>query len=72
MANIISGEDIVPELIQDKVNPESIYNEAKKILDNNSLYTSVKTRLLEINKKLGEKGAVRKTAESIYSLINEG
>lgn len=72
MANIISGEDIVPELIQDKVNPESIYNEAKKILNNNSLYTSVKTRLLEINKKLGEKGAVRKTAESIYSLINEG
>ena len=72
MANIISGEDIVPELIQDKVNPESIYNEAKKILDNNSLYASVKTRLLEINKKLGEKGAVRKTAESIYSLINEG
>jgi lipid-A-disaccharide synthase len=72
MANIISGEDIVPELIQDKVNPESIYNEVKKILNNNSLYTSVKTRLLEINKKLGEKGAVRKTAESIYSLINEG
>jgi lipid-A-disaccharide synthase len=72
MANIISGEDIVPELIQDKVNPESIYNEAKKILNNNSLYSSVRTRLLEINKKLGEKGAVRKTAESIYSLINEG
>jgi len=72
MANIISGEDIVPELIQDKVNPESIYNEAKKILDNNSLYISVRASLLEINKKLGEKGAVRKTAESIYSLINEG
>jgi len=72
MANIISGENVVPELIQDKVNPDSIYNESKKILSNSDLYNSIRNRLLEINKKLGEKGAVRKTAESIYSLINEG
>ena len=72
MANIISGEKVVPELIQDKVNTDSIYNESKKILSDNSLYDSIKSKLLEINKKLGEKGAVKKTAESIYSLINEG
>jgi len=72
MANIISGENVVPELIQDKVNPDSIYNESKKILSNSDLYNSIRNKLLEINKKLGEKGAVRKTAESIYSLINEG
>ncbi|MDO8548574.1 MAG: lipid-A-disaccharide synthase [Ignavibacteria bacterium] len=72
MANIISGEKVVPELIQDKVNPDSIYNESKKILSDNSLYDSIKSKLLEIHKKLGEKGAVKKTAESIYSLINEG
>jgi lipid-A-disaccharide synthase len=72
MANIISGENVVPELIQDKVNPESIYSESKKILNNTGLYNSIKSKLLEINKKLGEKGAVKKTAESIYSLINEG
>ncbi len=72
MANIISGESVVPELIQDKVNPDSIYKEAKKILSDTSLYNSIKNKLMEINKKLGEKGAVKKTAESIYSLINEG
>ncbi|HSP86743.1 MAG TPA: lipid-A-disaccharide synthase [Ignavibacteriaceae bacterium] len=72
MANIISGENVVPELIQDKVNPESIYSESKKILSNTGLYNSIKNKLLDINKKLGEKGAVKKTAESIYSLINEG
>lgn len=72
MANIISGEDVVPELIQDKVNPEKIYNESKKILSDNTLYNSIKNKLLEINNKLGGKGTVRKTAESIYSLINEG
>jgi lipid-A-disaccharide synthase len=71
MANIISGENVVPELIQDKVNPDSIYKESKKILNNSSLYDSIKNKLQAINKRLGEKGAVRKTAESIYSLINE-
>ncbi len=71
MANIISNEDVVPELIQEKVNPDSIYNEAKKILNDSNLYSSIKNKLLEINKKLGEKGAVTKTAESVYSLINE-
>ena len=71
MANIISGENIVPELIQDKINSDSIYGESKKILNDSSLYSSIKNKLLEINKKLGEKGAVRRTAESIYSLINE-
>jgi lipid-A-disaccharide synthase len=72
MANIISGENIVPELIQDKVNPELIYNEAKKMLIDDNLYNATRVKLLEINKKLGGKGAVRKTADSIYSLINEG
>ena len=72
MANIISGENVVPELIQDKVNTDLIFEESEKILSNSSLYNSIRNKLLEINKKLGEKGAVRKTAESIYSLINEG
>lgn len=72
MANIIAGESIVPELIQDKVNPDLIYYESKRILSNQKLYQLTKNKLLEINKKLGEKGAVRKTAESIYSLLNEG
>jgi|SRR5690554_576501 len=71
MANIISGEEIVPELIQDKVNAEQIYSESKKILENDILYNSIRTKLLNINQKLGEKGAVRKTAESIIQLLNE-
>jgi lipid-A-disaccharide synthase len=71
MANIISGEIVVPELIQDKMSPETVYSESKKILSNSNLYNSIKSKLLEINNKLGGKGAVRKTAESIYSLINE-
>jgi len=71
MANIILGEDVVPELIQNKVNPDSIFNETKRILSNGNLYNSIKKKLLEINEKLGKKGATKRAAESIYSLMNE-
>ncbi len=71
MANIILGENVVPELIQDKVNPDSIFNEAKNILSDDNLYNSIKKKLLEINEKLGKKGAAKRAAESIYSLLNE-
>jgi len=72
MANIILGENVVPELIQHNVNPESIYNEVKKLLSNNVLLDSIKRKLLTIKSKLGNEGAAKRTAQSIYSLLNEG
>jgi lipid-A-disaccharide synthase len=72
MANIILGENVVPELIQHNVNPESIYNEVKKILSDNNLLDSIKRKFLTIRTKLGSEGAARRTAQSIYSLLNEG
>jgi len=71
MANIISGENVVPELIQHDVNPESIYREVKKILSDGDLFDSIKRKLLTIKSKLGSEGAAKRTARSIYSLLNE-
>jgi lipid-A-disaccharide synthase len=71
MANIITGKQVVPELIQDDVNEEIIYQECKKILSDDRLYSSIKSGLGEIAAKLGNKGASRRAAESIYSIINE-
>jgi lipid-A-disaccharide synthase len=71
MANIILEENVVPELIQGKVNPDSIFNEAKKILSDDKLFNTIKKKLLGINEKLGKKGAAKRAAESINSLLNE-
>ena len=71
MANIISGENVVPELIQHDVNQESIYREVKKILSDGDLFDSIKRKLLTIKSKLGSEGAAKRTARSIYSLLNE-
>jgi lipid-A-disaccharide synthase len=72
MANIISGENVVTELIQHNVNPDSIYNEVKKILSDGDLFDSIKRKLSSIKIKLGSEGAAKRTAQSIYSLLNEG
>ena len=72
MANIILGENVVPELIQHHVNPGLIYGNVKKILSDDVLLGSIKKKLLTIKSKLGSEGAARRTAQSIYSLLNEG
>ena len=71
MANIILGERIVPELIQGKANDQNIYLECKKILSDNKLYSSIKTRLSLLKEKLGQLGASRKAAQIIYQAMNE-
>lgn len=71
MANIILGEEVVPELIQDEVTSGSVYSEAKKILSDESLYNDIKEKLNSVRGKLGSGGAAKKTAESIYSVLNE-
>jgi len=71
MANIISGEKIVPELIQNGVNADSVYSECKKILSDNTLYVKIKDKLSQLKAKLGSAGASGRAAKIIYSMLNE-
>ena len=71
MANIISGERIVPELIQKQANDNNIYLECKKILSDNNLYSSIKSKLSALKEKLGQPGASGKAAQIIYRALNE-
>ena len=69
MANIIAGEKVVPELIQNNANAESIYLECKRILSDERLYNSIKQKLSKVKDKLGSEGASRKAAGLIYSMM---
>ena len=71
MANIISGEKVVPELIQNRVTKEIIYDESKKILSDKNLYDRIKSKFELLKEKLGSEGASGKAAESIYKIMNE-
>jgi lipid-A-disaccharide synthase len=71
MVNIIIGEKVVPELIQNKADKENIYAECKKILSDSNMYSNIKNRLLLLKEKLGLLGASQKTAQIIYRALNE-
>jgi lipid-A-disaccharide synthase len=71
MANILLGETIVDELIQNDVNSIKIYEACKKLLANSTNYEKIKTRLGEIKNKLGNSGASKRTAELILAQLNE-
>ncbi len=71
MANIIAGEKVAPELIQNNVLKDSIYMECKKILSDATLYNTIKNKLKIIKEKLGAEGASYNAAKVIYSILNE-
>jgi lipid-A-disaccharide synthase len=64
LVNLIAGERIVPELIQDDLNGERLANELLDLLkpDKNA---AMKMRLKEVIAKLGEGGASEKAAKAI-------
>ena len=71
LANIVLGEQVVPELIQNHANAENIYSTAVTILSDEDLLNQMKTMLSGIKKVLGDKNAPENVAKIIYSLLNE-
>lgn len=71
MANIIAGETVLPELLQNEVSEKKIFETADKILGDPKLYHTIKEKLSIIKKKLGEPGASKRAAELITAGFNE-
>jgi lipid-A-disaccharide synthase len=71
MANIILGEQVVPELIQHRVNESEIIEACNKILSDSSQYQRIKEKLLSVKDKIGSAGASARAAENIFKVINE-
>lgn len=71
LANIIAGETIAPELIQNDVNIKNILNECGKLLSDSSLYKSISEKMKNLKDILGNKNASKTAAEIIIASINE-
>ena len=69
LPNIISGKEVVPELLQNEMNAENIYQQSAEWLDYRALLRDVENKLQSVREKLGGGGAVKKTAEL---LIEQG
>ena len=69
LVNIIAGKTIVPELIQDEANPESIAAEVIDILTNKSRMDNMRNELSKIKGMLGSPGAAERAARLAYGMI---
>jgi len=69
MANILAGEEVFPEFVQDAATPENIANATLELLRNEARRNAVKTKMAEVVASLGGPGANGRAAEAIVNLL---
>jgi lipid-A-disaccharide synthase len=70
MVNLIAGERIVPELIQDAFTPGAVSDEAVSLLTDTSRAERVREGLARVRARLGGPGASRRAAEAILKVAS--
>jgi lipid-A-disaccharide synthase len=71
MVNLIAGERIVPELIQDSFTAESVAREAVSLLTDPQRAARIRQGLASVRRKLGGPGASRRAAEAILKIAEK-
>ena len=69
MPNLLAGEEIYPEFIQQKATPDNITRAVLELLNHPERQSAVKARLAEVTKSLGEPGASQRAARTILQLL---
>lgn len=70
MPNILAGEAVMPEFIQDEATPANLAREALSLLTNASRRAAVHAGLARVTDALGGPGASRRAAEAILRLLD--
>jgi lipid-A-disaccharide synthase len=69
MVNLIAGETIVPELMQDACTPDAVADEAVSMLTDPARAARIRGGLARVRERLGAPGASRRAAEAILRLV---
>jgi lipid-A-disaccharide synthase len=70
MVNLIAGERLVPELIQDEVNTARLVAESETLLDDPSLRSATTEKLAKLRERLGTPGAADRVADLAYAMMS--
>jgi lipid-A-disaccharide synthase len=68
MVNLVAGDRVVEELIQDECTPERVAHETVELLTNEDRVTDMKEQLAIVREKLGGHGASGRAAEAILEV----
>jgi lipid-A-disaccharide synthase len=71
MVNLIAGEKIVPELVQDAFTAEAVAREAIDIMTDARRTARIREGLARVRGRLGGPGASRRAAEAILKVIGQ-
>ena len=71
MVNLIAGERIVPELVQDAFTAEAVAAEAVSMLTDPARVAAVRSGLAKVRARLGGPGASHRAAEAILRVVKE-
>lgn len=69
LVNLIAGKPVIPELLQEEVNPIDIAREFQLILEDDDVRQKMKTGLAEVRDKLGSPGASQRAAQIALEII---
>ena len=70
MPNLMAGEEVYPEFIQDAATPENVARVAMELLQDESRRDAIKAQLAKIIASLGESGASQRAAAAISGLLS--
>ena len=71
LVNIVAGEKVVPELIQNKATAKNVADEALKVLDDPEKHRILRSRLFQVRGSLGEPGVMGRIAGRIFKVLQE-
>lgn len=71
MPNILLGEKVVPELVQDDVTPEHLAAEALHIIETESYSKAMRSRLSQVRALLGTEGVLERAADFVLKVASQ-
>ncbi len=71
LCNIVAGDTVAKELVQDDASPEKIAEEIEKIVVDDLLSAAIRSKLLLVRERLGGGGADHRIAELANSMLEQ-
>lgn len=72
IVNIILGEEVVPELFQERMTPEAVSQTALRLMDDVWLQSRIRGNYERLRRQLGSGNVAERVAEVVAGLVNSG